>query len=225
MNRILAIIPARAGSKGIPEKNTVDLGGRPLIKYTIDEAKKSKLINKIVVSTDCRKVKKIASEHAIELHHRSPELCKDDIPLVPDVAQAVSSYYPEFDIVVVLEPTYPFRNAKTIDSCISNLVNGKNGWVVTVSESRDHPYRCRKIEGDSLVSFFGSADVFAQRQDLPQALMLRGAVYATTKNELKEGLITESSWGYVKIDSKQAIDIDEYTDLLLARATIENENQ
>ena len=128
---ILAIIPARGGSKGIPGKNIKLLAGKPLLFYTIDAAKNSKYITRTVVSTESAQIKDIALSLGAEVIDRPIELAQDETKTAPVLLQVVSelekqNYYP--DIVVLLQATCPLRNAKELDEAVELFfANRKNG--------------------------------------------------------------------------------------------------
>lgn len=228
--KVLAVIPARKGSKGVPKKNIKLLGDMPLIAHTIQHSLKSKYVTKTIVTTDCEQIAEVARNFGAEVPFmRDKSLATDDVPLIPDVLldsyEKMSSIY-EHDIILSLEPTYPFRDNYIIDRCVEKLIKRKFNWVVTVSASREHPYRSRIFNKDEcLEPFFKDRDVLLQRQELPESFVMRGAVYATwTSNLLNKNNCLNNNWGGVIINNKQAIDIDEEIDFLLAKAVI-NENK
>ena len=110
--KTVAIIPARGGSKGIPKKNIKLLDNKPLIEYTIDSAKKCDIVDKIIVSTDNIDIENIAIQNGVDVLKRNLKFSDDFTPVIPDVANyVINQLDEEFDVVVVLEPTYPFRTS------------------------------------------------------------------------------------------------------------------
>jgi len=233
MNKeILAIIPARGGSKGIPKKNIQDVEGKPLIAYTIEEVKKSKLVTRIIVSTDSEEIAQVAKRYGAEVPFmRSKEMSENSIPLVPDLIKYVyqellkrENYKP--DVILILQPTSPLRKAEVIDKCI-NLLNKKDcGWVVSVSESNIHPFRTRFIDSEGKLSLvIHRKDAYAQRQELPNAYFFNGAVYATKPKTLDSGSsLYEQTWYGVIMPAEDSIDIDRIEDLELLRQIIKQKN-
>jgi len=139
---ILGIIPARGGSKGIPRKNVRLLAGRPLIHYTNDSAQKSRMLNRVVVSTEDEEIAELASQYGCEILHRPSELALDETPMVPVIQHVVNSlsmnedYLPE--ITVVLQPTAPLRCAEHIDDCLSRFLESNANSMVSVCPVPGH---------------------------------------------------------------------------------------
>lgn len=119
---ITAIIPARGGSKAIPQKNIKLLCGKPLIAYTIEEAKKSKYISSIIVSTDDNEIKNVALKYGAKIHNRSPDTAKDDSPSEDALLECINSMPKQPDILVFLQCTSPFTTIKDIDGTIEKLI-------------------------------------------------------------------------------------------------------
>ena len=227
---VLSVISARSGSKGLPGKNIKILDGKPLIAHTIEASLKSKFVTKTIVSSDCENIMRIARQYGASTPYRRDEnLATDDVPLIPsvirDAAEQMKARGHNPDIILSLEPTYPFRNEQIIDKCIEKLLIEDFDWVVTVSKSREHPYRARTIlQKGVLKPFFQDRDVFLQRQEFPDSFMLRGAVYATWVKNLYDNDFLNKKWGSVIIDDIAAIDIDEPFDFKIAKALINLEN-
>lgn len=121
-DRILGIIPARAGSKRLPGKNTLLAGGKPLLAWTLEAARKSQVIDKLVVSTDDQDVDDIACRYGCAVHRRSPELASDTAESIDVVLDVLDSYV-GFDVVVLLQPTSPLRTAEDIDTAYQLLAH------------------------------------------------------------------------------------------------------
>ena len=225
--KTLAIIPARGGSKGIPNKNIKMLGDKHLIEYTIDSAKECKLVDKVIVSTDSPDIKKVSQFKDVEVLNRIHQFADDDTPVIPDVVNYVLNQIKEyFDIVVVLEPTYPFRTSETISKVIEKVSESEYDWIATISRIKEHPYRARLLEGDKILPFTNKDDIFSQRQELPDVYMLRGAVYGAYVDRIyNKKDIKNLKWGGVVIDDKEAVDIDEPIDFVIAEGVVKNENK
>jgi CMP-N,N'-diacetyllegionaminic acid synthase len=132
---VLGLIPARGGSKGIPRKNLAEVGGKPLLAWTVEAARAASELTRVVVSTDDDE---IAAAAGVEVLHRPAELAADDTPMLDVVRHAVGELSP--DVVVLLQPTSPLRRAEHIDACVRLLLESGADAVVTVVEV-PHRYR------------------------------------------------------------------------------------
>lgn len=227
MMKILAVIPARGGSKEIPRKNIKKIGGKPLIAYTIEAALKSKYLDRIIVSTDDEEIAEIAKKCGAEVPFIRPkELAEDDVPLVPDVLRHSVEELKrnenfDVDIIVMLQPTSPLRKTKYIDLAIEKLINTKCDWVVTVLKVNHHPFRMRRMKGDKLELLFAAKKTWAQRQDLPPVYYLTGALYATRKDVImKKDVFQNKDWRGIAMEEEDGIDIDTLTDFLVVDAIL-----
>ncbi len=217
--KVLGIIPARGGSKRVPQKNIRLLAGRPLISYTIEAALKSKHINRLIVSTDDEEIAKIAEKYGAEVPFLRPaSLAQDDTPDQPVFQHALESlkehdgYEP--DIVVHLRPTTPLKTPQTIAKVIEKMRETKADIVRTMScvEGVNHPYWMYSMKSDSrAVPFLDAINVsdYYQRQLLPEVYRINGVVDAYTKGTMIKGnmLANENVYGLV-ISEKESIDID-----------------
>lgn len=216
--KVLAIIPARGGSKGIPGKNIRLLGGKPLIVWTIKAARKSRYINRIIVSSDSEEILSISEKFGAETMKRPANISGDNSPyqlLIRHLLKklrAFENYVP--DILVYLQPTSPLRNNKDIDSAIEYLNSKKADAVISVYEL-DKKYLKSFVTGPGgyLKGPFNDQYPFKNRQDLPQPLMPNGAIYvAKTASFLKNNqLFSDKTVPYV-MDSARSIDIDTLDD-------------
>jgi CMP-N-acetylneuraminic acid synthetase len=225
--QILGIIPARGGSKGIPRKNLFMIDNRPLIAYSIEESKKSRYLTRLIVSTDDEEIASVAKQYGAEVPFlRSKEMGGDNVPLVPNLIthvleqfEKIERYSPDF--LVMLQPTCPLRTAKNIDDCIEKVLDGKSDWVTTINEAPIHPYRTRLTDGDKLVPLLTDPIIYAQRQDLPKAVVFNGAVYATSRASLKSAKpLHLQSWRGVEISKQNGFDIDSLGDIQTFQALI-----
>lgn len=221
--RILAIIPARGGSKGIPRKNIKNLNGKPLIAYTIEEAKKSKYIDRIVVSTEDEEIASVSKKFGAEIPYLRPvELAKDDSPTVDCVIHMVNwlkekeKYVPDY--VCLLQCTSPLRTFEDIDGTIKKAIELKDfDGVVSVCESEVNPYWTNIFEGNKLKYFIKEGKGIKRRQDLPKIYKINGAVYVVRTNELVDNktLEPECLAGFV-MENDKSIDIDSIKDFIMA---------
>jgi CMP-N,N'-diacetyllegionaminic acid synthase len=181
--KVLAVIPARGGSKGVPRKNIKPLGGQPLLAYTIQSAAKSKLIDKFVVSTEDDEIAAVSRKYRAEVVKRPPELARDDSPSY-DAIKHVLDYFEKqrqtFDIIVLLEPTSPLRKDDDIDSSIKLITDNwdKADSLVSVGEIQlENPYIAKKIEGGLVQPLIESNKNIFRRQELPKAYFPYGVIY------------------------------------------------
>jgi len=180
--QILAIIPARGGSKGIPLKNIQKLNGIPLIGHTINAALKSTKINRIIVSTDNQKIKKIAEKFGAEVPFLRPKKFSTSKSQNIDVVKHTLSfleknenYIPE--IILYLQPTTPLRTSVQIDKSINLLKKSKSTCVVGVSKIKTHPYRIFWPKNGFLKPARSDFLNFFQRQMFPTCYYPTGAIY------------------------------------------------
>ena len=214
--KILAIIPARGGSKGIKDKNIVMLGGKPLIAWTIEEAKKSKLIDRIIVSTDSESIAEVARKFGAEVPFmRPPELARDDTPGMSPVFHALEMV-PGYDIIVLLQPTSPMRAAASIDACLDKILGSKLfKFCVSVVESDKHPAWMYKLENSGrMMPILPELANTPRRQDLPSVYALNGAVYAAWIEDLlrEKSFITRDTCA-ISMSRAESTDIDGLEDL------------
>ena len=146
IQNILGIIPARGGSKGVPHKNIRKINGKPLIQYSIDLLKNSRYVNKIVVSTDDKKIANIATKCGAEVPFMRPKyLATDQAKTIDVVKHTLKTLKQKFDyipdIVTLINPTVPFRGKSSVDESIQLLNKSKADIVVQVKEIKTHPYR------------------------------------------------------------------------------------
>lgn len=191
---VLALIPARGGSKGLRNKNILDLAGKPMIQYTIDSAKKAKMVNNVVVSTEDPEITEVSERAEAYVIARPPEYSRDDSPIYPALRHAVrylgdnESYHPE--IVVWLQPNVPMREDTLIDDVVKKLIQNYESIdsVVTVFEVDQHP-ETMKIIKDGILSWREKPrKVMYIRQELEKNYLLDGSVMAIkTKKLMEEG--------------------------------------
>lgn len=215
---ILAIVPARAGSKGIINKNIKDVAGKPLIAWTILEAKKSRYIDRLIVSSEDSEIISVAKRWGCEAPFVRPaELAKDDTPGVEPVLHAIDNL-PRYDYVVLLQPTSPLRVATDIDNCIELCLERSAPVCVSITEARKAPYLMYSLrEGGGIVPIINSEKRYTRRQDYPKTYEVNGAVYVARLDWLKENkeFLLEKTIGYV-MPRGRSLDVDTEMDLLIA---------
>lgn len=185
--KVLAIIPARGGSKGVPRKNIRLLGGKPLIAWTIEEAKRSKYIDRLILSSEDEEIIQIAKEYGCDVPFVRPkELAQDITPGINPILHALEEVR-GYDYVVLLQPTSPFRTVNDIDGCIEKLIECNTYACVSVTESEVSPYWMYNInENGRIESFVKEEGLIPRRQELPSIYKLNGAVYVAQTDWLKK---------------------------------------
>ena len=217
--KVLALIPARGGSKGIKDKNIIDLCGKPLIQYTIDAAKKSKYIDDIVVSTDSEKIATISKKCGAEVPFMRPiELAQDKSKSIDAVVHAVETlkkYGRFYDCVVFLQPTQPLRDTEDIDGAINTFYQHGRQSLISVAEVVNHPLLIRTIENGKLKNLLNQ-NSSVRRQDMPKFYCVNGCIYINGIEEINQELSQNDNCIPYVMDVKHSVDIDEYDDLLEA---------
>lgn len=222
-NSVLAIIPARGGSKGIPRKNIHLLGGLPLIAHTIQEAKKSRYIDRLILSSEDYEIIDVARKFGCEIPFIRPaELAEDSTPGIEPVLHALGALQEQYDYVVLLQPTSPLRIAGDIDGCLELCIAENAPACVSVTEADQHPFWMYRINKDNrMMPYFKPEDVPARRQDLPPVYILNGAIYVAKVDQLYEtrSFIGPSTIAYT-MPKTRSIDIDEKLDLIICEAVM-----
>jgi len=218
---IIAIIPARGGSRGIPRKNLAQLNGRPLIYYTIIEAGKSNYLDRIFVSTDDGEIAAVAREYRAEVIERPVELGRDDTPSFL-VYQHVIRYVEEHEglhpgIIVILQPTSPLRIREDIDGALDQFLESDHDTVVSVCAAEHPPHWMYTLDGDKMKLLIPSGDRVLRRQDAPAVYRVNGAVYVIRRDVImKEGRILGTDTRAYIMPPERSVDIDNELDLKLA---------
>jgi CMP-N,N'-diacetyllegionaminic acid synthase len=177
--RVLAVIPARGGSKGLPGKNILPLGGQPLLAWTVKAAKASRCVDRVVLSSDDESIMAAAEAAGCDVPFRRDAALATDTASSIDVVLDALARLPDYDAVVLLQPTSPLRSAQDIDGALETMLRLDAPACVSVREAADHPFWTFRLDKASrLHSFVENPQPSARRQDLPQAWCLNGAVYA-----------------------------------------------
>ena len=228
--RILGLIPARGDSKGIVDKNIVNLAGKPLIYYTIQQAVKVNLFERVFVSTDSEKIKTVCESIGLEVPFlRSKHLAQDNtrtIDVVIDLLESLKeSYNEEYDYVCLLQPTSPLRSVQDIKNCIEIIRAKKEGSVISISLINEpHPYKMQVIENGLIYPFLKGSDSSTPRQELPAVYELNGAVFLTDVETImeKRSFFGEKCYPYI-MPAERSVDINSDLDLAFATMLISNE--
>jgi CMP-N-acetylneuraminic acid synthetase len=228
--KVVAIIPARGGSKGVPHKNIVRIGEKPLIAYAIEEACKSEYIDRVIVSTDDEKIAAIAKKYGAEVPFLRPKsLAKDTSSSLSVVLHAISylekkeNYSP--DIIVFLQPTSPFRRVEHIDAAIRKI-EGADA-VAGITEVKDHPYFMVKKKNGFLEPFIKIKNRPLRRQDVPKIYVFNASIYVAKRDYYKNvketdpvAPVFDGKAKGVVMDEISSIDINTPLDVLLANAVV-----
>jgi CMP-N-acetylneuraminic acid synthetase/NAD(P)-dependent dehydrogenase (short-subunit alcohol dehydrogenase family) len=186
---VLAIIPARGGSKGIPGKNIRKFAGKPLIVHSIQAALQCELIDKTVVTTDSSEIAEIARQYGARVIDRPEELATDGALVIDAIRHAVTIFEAEeqkVDYVILLEPTSPFRRKEDLESCVQVLLEGKADSVATFTDAHVSPNRLWRVTEDTVEPFIAGAIPWLPRQKQPKAYELTGQVYGISRKLLFE---------------------------------------
>ncbi|MGE5373179.1 MAG: cytidylyltransferase domain-containing protein [Solirubrobacterales bacterium] len=212
--RVLGIIPARGGSKGVPRKNIRLVFGKPLIAWTILEAGKSKYLDRVILSSEDEEIIRIAKQYGCDVPFIRPaELARDDTPGIDPVLHALTEL-PEYDYAVLLQATSPLRRAEDIDRCIE-LSLERDAPVASVAESPVNPYWMYKLnQQGQLEPVMTDTGLITRRQNLPKVFTLNGAVYVAERGFLcqNRSFVTKATIGY-EMPNQYSIDIDSEFDL------------
>lgn len=226
--KILAIIPARGGSKGVPRKNIRLLSGKPLIVYSIEAALESKYIDKVAVSTEDEEIAEISKDYDTEIIERPEELARDNTASLPVFKHVISflennkNYKP--DIIVVLQPTSPLRRVSDINKCIEELIDEKCDSVITLKKVEHPPQWMVQIDKHGKVQNFLKLNSINRRQDAANVYIPNGAVYVTWRDVImKHNTIRGADTRAVIMPQERSIDIDTELDFLIAESLKENE--
>lgn len=223
--KVMAVIPARGGSKGVPRKNIRALAGKPLIAWTIEQAKQSRYLDRVVLSSEDEEILEVARRLGCDVPLVRPaELARDE-SLGIDVLLHAMSVLPEFDLVVQLQPTSPLRLASDIDECIEKCVGGGElASCVSLTEVAKPPYWMFNLDAvGKMKPFLEFKSV--PRQELAKLHVLNGAVYVASAAQLREqrSFITPQTLGYV-MPLERSVDIDAEYDFWVAEALLERRN-
>lgn len=216
MKKILAVIPARAGSKGIPRKNVRIMVDKPLISYAIENALKSKFITDIVVSTDDNEVKTIASKYRVQVINRPEFLCQDDVTLDSVVYHAYSKMKQRgnYEIIITLQPTSPLLKAETLDVAIEEYIEKDMDTTISVV---NRPHLAWGEENGEIVPLYKNR---VNRQYLPPHYSETGAFVITNSKSISKESRFGKKIGMFEVPENESIDIDNQQDWVLAEAEL-----
>jgi CMP-N,N'-diacetyllegionaminic acid synthase len=218
---VLALIPARGGSKGIPGKNLRFLGGIPLLAHALRNARSARKIGRVIVSTDSPEIAAAARSHGAEVPFLRPsDLARDESPMLGVVVhafRAVSAAGREPGAVVLLQPTSPFLRPATIDRAVEVFFRSGAPVLQAVKRVKDHPAWMLRPEGDRLVPYLDGPTL--RRQDLPELFIPCGALYIYSAGYLRAPRDREPC-AWIEVGHPESLDIDEPEDLRTAERVL-----
>lgn len=223
--KIIAVIPARSGSKGIKDKNIYPLCGKPLIAYSIEHAKKCKYIDEVLVSTDSEKIANISEKYGAYVPFLRPDKFADDraktIDAVLHAVNWLNANDKIYDVLVLLQPTSPLRTGEDINCAVETYFKMGMISLASVSEVTDHPVLIRSIKDGKMVSLLKQESTI-RRQDMEMFYKINGSIYINRINELNSDTsFNDNEIPYIMPHS-HSVDIDTETDIRLAELYMRN---
>ena len=227
-HKVICVIPARGGSKGVPRKNIKKLAAKPLIAYTIEQALQSQYIDRTIVSTEDKEIADISKQYGAEVPFMRPDALSGDQVATVDVLLHTINWLEEeekynFDILVLLHTTAPLREIKDIDSCIEMLQSTKADNVFSVTEAHRNPYfNMVEIDKQGTVKLVKEG-AFSTRQSAPKVYDLNASIYVWWKDILKKEkkLFLAGCKIYV-MPKERSVDIDDDLDFRIAEYLLKN---
>lgn len=213
---IVAIIPARGGSKGIPKKNLVHFKGKPLMQWSIEAALQSKYITDVVISSDNEEILNEAKKNNQVVTLRRPDsLAQDESRTEPVLIHALQHLKKEYKYLILLQPTSPLRTAEDIDKAFEKLFESKTDSLISVTNLDFHPFKTFTINDKGYLKGIINNDYpFFSRQKLPKTYKANGAIYIieTAVFINKKSLITKQTIAF-EMSNEKSLDIDNLEDL------------
>jgi CMP-N-acetylneuraminic acid synthetase len=224
--QVVAVIPARGGSKSIPGKNLRPLGGKPLLAWSIDVAKQVPEIDRIIVSTDYQDIAETGRTYGAEVYSRPAHLATDEALVIDALKDLIATLTREGNApewVVLLEATCPLRAAEDVRACLQLVADGSFDSVATFKEAELNPHRAWKIADGVPEVFIPGAVPWLPRQKLPKAYQLNGAVYVFRASLLADEArsLLVGKVGAVLMPKERSKDIDDLVDFMIAEALLE----
>ncbi|WP_159023057.1 cytidylyltransferase domain-containing protein [Formosa sp. L2A11] len=218
--KVIAIIPARGGSKGVPHKNLITLGNKPLIQHAVSCALNSLLVDKVVLTSDSDIILEKVEEAKKLVKIKRPEALATDKSSVTGAVQHVLDTFPGYDLVVLLQPTSPLRTSKDLDLIIDEFKKDANldGVISTVPLIDMHPARMYNLSEDAMMEPYQEGGETLRRQDLKPVYYRNGCFYAVRVSAfIKENTFMVAHKKAYIMDSKWLANIDDERDVLLTR--------
>jgi CMP-N,N'-diacetyllegionaminic acid synthase len=228
---VIAIIPARGGSKGLPGKNIRPLLGKPLIGWSIEQALASQFIDEVVVSSDCPEIIEVSRKFGANVPFRRPKELASDNSNTMDALVHSLDWFEEnnksFDILVLLEPTSPIREVSDIDNSLNVLLSKKQGSVVSVCKTEgQNPAFCFKKNDDSKINpFLQIQPTNLRRQEIEPVYFLDGTIYSSFTSSLrnKKSFYHDLTFG-IEVPKWKSFEIDDIIDFLMVESVMKHMN-
>lgn len=221
--RILAVVPARGGSKGVPLKNIKPLCGEPLIVHTARLIRQIAMIDHAVVSTDSQEIAEVAMAEGLHFHASRPEeLSGDRVADLPVLQHALREADEvngvEHDVVLMLQPTSPLRKAEEIEACVEKLVRGPYDavWTVSPADLKLHPLKLLRVENDEMRLYDEAGRKIIARQQLDPLYYRNGLCYAFTRECLLQKNTIYGDRASAVVVERKIVNIDTEEDFLRA---------
>ncbi len=210
LHNCVAIVPCRAGSKGLPNKNFLMLGSKKLYKITLDQA--LRCINEVIISSD-KNLEKELKCYSVEQHRRSPELSRDQSTMAELMLELIGRYELHQSTIVLLQPTSPLRRDEDISKCIKTFKNNNFDLVFTVSSQDKTVLKSGFVRGNKFIPIAEPEFTSMNRQDLPELFKPNGAVYVFNGGWFEENNgFTSNNVGVVEMPTENGLDIDNQED-------------
>jgi N-acylneuraminate cytidylyltransferase len=223
--RVVAVIPARGGSKSVPGKNIRELCGKPLLAWSIEVAQQVGEIDRVIVSTDDKQIGEVALARGTEVYPRPPHLATDEalvIDAIKDLHRTLLAEGEQAKWMILLEPTCPLRSADDVRACLRLIEKGGYDSVATFKEAELNPHRAWRLVDEAPEVFLPGAIPWLPRQKLPRAYQLNGAVYVFRADLVaqEERALLVGRAGAVLMPRERSQDIDEGVDFLIIEALL-----
>jgi CMP-N,N'-diacetyllegionaminic acid synthase len=223
--RVIAVIPARGGSKSVPGKNIRPLGGRPLLAWSIEVAQQVSEIDRIIVSTDDAEIAAVGRKYGAEIQPRPLHLATDEalvIDALKDLLQRLKAEGETPEWVILLEPTCPLRTADDVRACLTLVAQGDHDSVATFKDADLNPHRAWRLVDGVPEVFIEGAVPWLPRQKLPKAYQLNGAVYVFRASLLagETQSLLVGKLGAVVMPRDRSQDIDDSVDFIITEALL-----
>ena len=219
---ILAIIPARGGSKLLPRKNVLPLAGKPLIVWTIEAGLKSRYIDKVIVTSDDDEIQKISLEAGSKIIKRPHKLAKDNTNLNDVIKHVINILEEQYDIVMVLQPTSPLRKAEDIDNALEIMDQVKAPAVISVCKANKPLNWHFSVKVDGTLKPILQNKIISNRQEYESTYIPNGALYISKTEYFK---ITNTFYNDLTIayimSQEKSVDIDSQLDFVIAETLID----
>ncbi len=220
---VLGIIPARGGSKGLPRKNLLEVGDKPMLAWGIEAAAKSRYIDRTVISTDSDEIAAVARRFGGDVPFLRPAaLAQDDSPIDLAILHALDTLGGNFDYFVMMEPTVPLKTTEDIDGCIALCLARRAPACVAISEPPQPPYWMVTTDSEARIGLLLGREMLARRrQELPKAYTITGAAYVARTEWYRRTrtFMDPATVGYVT-PPERSVDIDTQLDLLVVNSLL-----